>query len=87
MEDCDNPVPSILAAQNQAIEMWLLEPALDLAERELEKSRPYFRIIVNLHDGFAVKHHRRDGENRERIKAAVDDRAADEDIPTELEVE
>lgn len=87
MEDCDNPVPSILAAQNQAIEMWLLEPALDLAEEELTKKRPFFRIILNLHDGFAVKHYRCSQRNAEKLKRGVKKRAVDADIPTELEKE
>lgn len=87
MEDCSNPVPSILAAKNQAIEMWLLEPALELAEQELERARPYFRIILNLHDGFAVKHYRRAKKNQSRLVNAVNKKAADADIPTVLEIE
>ncbi|WP_118828961.1 hypothetical protein [Salinibacter ruber] len=87
MDGCDNPVPSILAAKNQAVEMWLLEPVLSLAESELEKTRPYFRIILNLHDGFAVRHYRRKEENQDRLVDAVNERTEGADIPTVLEIE
>ncbi len=85
--ECDNPAPSILAAKNQAVEMWLLEPALRLAEEELEKARPNFRIVLNLHDGFAVKHYRCEDYNRKRLIEAVNERAEDAGVPTRLEVE
>jgi len=87
MDGCSNPVPSILAAKNQAVEMWLLEPALELDEQELKRSRPYFRIVLNLHDGFAAKHYRRERKNQKRLVEAVNERADRADIPTVLEIE
>lgn len=53
--DKKHPERSILAQLNQAREMWLLRPALDLALEEVnEKARPAWQITLLQHDGFSV---------------------------------
>jgi len=78
---------SILACEMQAIEMSLLEPALELAEEEEEKSRASWQIALFQHDGFSVKFHRSEAHHHSRIVEAVNEKCAAEGYPTHLEHE
>lgn len=75
---------SVLAALAQAVELQLLLPALELAER----SRDDFYIVAWQHDGFTV-HPRRNGEKKQRalrrIVEAVNANAGALGYPTRLE--
>jgi len=80
---------SILAQVAQSRELWLLEPAIELALAEAKKSRPDFRIVLWQHDGFSVKFRssaRRKTAER-KLTDAVKKRAVENGYPTALEVQ
>jgi hypothetical protein len=80
--------PSLLAQRAQARELWLLAPAIELAEIEAETARPRWMLAAWQHDGFSVRFRepkRRAGILRE-IRAAVNQRAQASGYPTGLEV-
>ena len=81
-------VRSILAQLNQAIEMSLLTPALQLAEEEEEeeKARKAWQIALYQYDGFSVKYHRSEKKHHRRIVDAVNAKAKRQGYPTRLEV-
>ena len=66
-------VPSILAQCAQAVEMRLLSPVIDLAERHGGKSG--FSIMLWQHDGFAVVAHKREDTSHwvARLQGAVNE--------------
>lgn len=77
-------LPSILAEQAQALEMYLLLPVLDLALTTED-----FYITCWQHDGFYVNYINKSKEERwkKRIVDAVDKRARELDVSTYLETE
>jgi hypothetical protein len=78
----DNP-RSVLAAQAQAVEFWLLEPVFELARGTAD-----FRIAHFAHDGFSItiSDRRRVAGWLWRIAEAVNRRAAEAGIQTALEL-
>ena len=78
---------SILAAQNQAIEMDLLSPALDLAEEQDQRTRPDWQILLFQHDGFSVRFRRYAEQYTEEIVQAVNAKCERLGYPTWLESE
>jgi hypothetical protein len=78
---------SILAAQNQAIEMDLLSPALDLAEKQDERKRSDWQIMLFQHDGFSVRFRRYADRYTEEITQAVNAKCERLGYPTRLESE
>ncbi len=78
----DNP-RSVLAAEAQAVEFWLLEPVFELARGTGE-----FRIAHFAHDGFSItiSDRRRVAGWLWRIAEAVNRRAAEAGIQTALEL-
>lgn len=80
----ESNINSVLAEQAQAIEMYLLYPVIDLAKNTNE-----FEVTLWLHDGFSVAFKNESKRERwtQRIQKAVEKRAEELGIITELEVE
>jgi hypothetical protein len=79
---------TVLSCLNQAQEMDLLTPALNLAEEAEEYERPPFRIALYQYDGFSVKYYtdsRR--HHHERIVEGVNEKCDRLGYPTRLETE
>lgn len=76
---------SVLSRLNQARELSLMEPLLDLAEREAAKRRPAWRIVLWQHDGVSVRYYRDRERNERRIMEAMDAHAARHGYPTRFE--
>lgn len=78
---------SILAQCAQATELHLLQPVIDAAIEEAEKTHPRWRIALWQHDGFSFWF-REPGKSkriRKRIRDLVDAHAKSQGIPTRLE--
>ena len=88
-KDCgeSKAVRSVLAQMNQAIEMDLITPVLNLAEAEEAKARRSWQITLYQYDGFSVKYHRSRDYHHQRIVQAVHERAKAGGYPTRLEVQ
>ncbi|OZC02846.1 hypothetical protein BSZ36_07590 [Rubricoccus marinus] len=74
---------SILAQLNQARELRLMEPLLELAEAESRKARPNWRIVLWQHDGVSIRATRRTEKVIEQIQLICRLRRTD-DYPTHL---
>src|SRR5205085_10755221 len=70
----------ILAQVAQSYEMKLIYPPFELAA-----DNPDFRILIYQFDGFTAQFTRRDREWKAKMKAAVDKRAEEYEMPTYLE--
>jgi hypothetical protein len=70
----------ILAELAQSVERQIIRAAYELAEKNPEE----FRIVVDLHDGFAVRFSRDAARWEKRIIEAVNERATELGIPTRL---
>lgn len=71
---------SILAQVAQAVEMWLVNPAIELAKKTDE-----FKIVLWQHDGFSAHFARRGEMWRKRIALAVNERIAGAGVKSRLE--
>ena len=76
----DRQPRDILAQIAQSWEMKLVYPAFALASEN-----PDFKIMIYQYDGFTAQFTRRDREWRAKMKAAVDKRAEEYEMPTYLE--
>ncbi len=77
---------SLLAQKAQARELWLLEPLIELAEREAERTRPKWRVLCWQHDGCSIRFDGRAELHLGRLEEAVAERAERYGYPTRLEV-
>ncbi len=79
--------PSLLAQRAQARELWLLEPLIELAEREAAKGgTAEWRILAFQHDGASIRFKRRSSAHLRAIQDAVAARADRYGYPTRLDV-
>ena len=80
---------SLLAQRTQAVELWLLEPAIELAEMEQARGKDAeWHLTAWQHDGFSVRFRRpaRRAAFIAKIQDAVQARADRYGYPTRLEV-
>lgn len=81
-------LPQLLAYGTQALELWLLMPAVEIAIAEAQKREAEFQILVWQRDGFTIK--ARDPSRLRthvvRLQQAIAERAEQAGIPTRLDL-